>query len=57
MTVDPKVYELAKAFLADAPDAIDSDVMELAEEIQLTIEGFLEGVEAAAAERAGEPAI
>ena len=42
MSVDPRVYDLAKLFLSDVKDAIPDDVQELAEAIQRTIEGFIE---------------
>ena len=51
MSVDPRVYDLAKAFLGDVKDAIPEDVQELAEAIQQTIEDFMVGHAEAAEER------
>ncbi len=42
--VDPKVYELAKSFLEDAKEKVSgpADIQELAEDIQQTIEDFID---------------
>ncbi len=42
MSVDPKVYELAARFLRDVEGATDQDKQDLAEQIQATIEDFIE---------------
>ncbi len=42
MNVDPKVYALASCFLAEVKDATDDDKQELAQEIQITIEAYLD---------------
>lgn len=45
--VDPKCYDLAKAFLAEVkvePPVGPEDEQELAEAIQQTIEDFIEGM-------------
>jgi hypothetical protein len=40
-TYDPKCYELAKAFLADVEGHFESQIDELAKEIQTTVEDFI----------------
>jgi hypothetical protein len=46
-SVDPKVYELAKAFLEDAKEKLSgpAEIQELAEDIQQTIEDFIGDLE------------
>lgn len=39
-SVDPRVYDLARLFLADVKDATLDDVQQLANQIQETIEAF-----------------
>lgn len=51
---DPRVYDLAKTFLANVEDVIPDDVADLAEEIQSCIEGFIIGHEHATKERKTE---
>ena len=54
MSVDPRVYDLAKLFTADIKDAVPDDAQELAEQIQQTIEDFLVAYEEATQERIAE---
>jgi hypothetical protein len=39
---DPKCYELAKAFLDDVEGHFESQIDELAKEIQTTVEDFIQ---------------
>lgn len=41
---DPKCFDLASAFLSDVPNATEAMKDSLAQEIQRTIEGFLEDI-------------
>lgn len=40
-TFDPKCYDLARAFLADRDGHFDSQIDELAHEIQTTIDDYI----------------
>ena len=45
MSVDPRCYVLAVAFLSEVKGATAEDKTELAEQIQQTIEGFIASLE------------
>lgn len=41
-TYDPKCYELAKAFIGDRDGVFESQIGQLAHEIQVTVDDFID---------------